>query len=156
MIKFHSTLLPALVVLFAAQAQAADRFTPPAAPNCGLAAPPPDAGFDRHMGAQLAIHPRNPDIGPGYTGCQTLWLQDGDGWAVVTVAHYEAGHVAWIESPLVERDPMAECRLKDGVVTRGDPALCAHLDEMRFESAPAACLNQQNETGAKGRDCEQR
>jgi hypothetical protein len=153
MTLLHSTLLPAILILFAAQAQAADPFTPPAAPNCGLAAPPPDAGVDRHMGAQLAIHPRNPDIGPGYTGCQTPWVQDGGDWAVVTVAHYEAGHVAWIESPLVERDPMAECRLKDGVVTRGDPALCAQLDEMRFESVPAACLS---EATARGRDCERR
>jgi hypothetical protein len=149
----HSPLLLAFLILFAAQAQAADPAKPPAAPNCGLAAPPMDAGVDRHMGALLRIHPRNPDIGPGYTGCQTLWAQDGDEWIVVTVAHYEAGHVAWIESPLAERDPMAECRLKDGVVTRGDPDLCAQLDEMRFESAPAACLS---ETGAKGRDCKRR
>jgi hypothetical protein len=146
----------AILVLFSAQAQAAAPSTPPAARNCGLAAPPPGAGVDRHMAALLRIHPRNPDIGPNYTGCQTLWAQDGDDWAVVTVAHYEAGHVAWIESPLVERDPMAECRLKDGVVTHGDPELCAQLDEMRFESAPAACLDRQNEAGARGRDCERR
>jgi len=86
----YLTLLPAILALFAAQARAADPFKPPAAPNCGLAAPPPGAGVDRHMGALLRIHPRNPDIGPDYTGCQTLWAQDGDDWAVVTVAHYEA------------------------------------------------------------------
>jgi hypothetical protein len=115
--------------------------TPLPPPNCALAAPPPDAGVDSGMGQLLKIYPRNPDIGPAYAGCQTLWAQSGDGWETITVAHYVAGHVAWIESPQEDDDPMAACRVEDGQVVRGDPALCAQLDELRFESLPAACLD---------------
>jgi hypothetical protein len=112
------------------------------APNCALSAPPPDAGVDTGMGQLLKIYPRNPDIGPSYAGCQTLWAEDGDGWSTVTIVHYAAGHVAWIESPQETHDPMAECRVEDGKVVRSDPALCAGLDELRFESLPAACLRE--------------
>jgi hypothetical protein len=111
-----------------------------AAPNCGLAQPPLDAGFDRHMGALLRVYPRNPDIGPAYAGCQTLWMEDGDGWQVVTVVHYERGRVSRVESPAGDMGPLERCLLKDGAVIKGDPALCADLDGMRFESRPAACL----------------
>lgn len=113
---------------------------PAVAPNCGLAQPPVDAGFDRHMGALLRVYPRNPDIGPAYAGCQTLWMQDGDGWQVVTVVHYEGGRVSRVESPAGELGPLERCLLKNGAVREGDPALCADLDAMRFESRPAACL----------------
>jgi hypothetical protein len=112
------------------------------APNCTLAAPPPDAGVDTGMGQLLKIYPRNPDIGPSYAGCQTLWAEDGAGWSTITVAHHAAGRVAWIESPQETHDPMADCRVQDGKVVRGDPALCAGLDELRFESLPAACLRE--------------
>jgi hypothetical protein len=112
-----------------------------AAPNCGLAAPPPGAGIDRQMGILLKIHPRTPDIGPDYGGCQTLWAQSGDGWEVLTVAHYEAGHVVRVENPAVPHDPVEQCVLKNGAVLRGDPELCSQLDEMRFESLPADCLD---------------
>lgn len=110
-----------------------------AAPNCALAAPPADAGVDSSMGQRIKVYPRNPDIGPSYAGCQTLWAEDGDGWSTITIAHYAGGHVAWIESPQEAHDAMAECRVEDGRVVRGDPALCAQLDEIRFESLPAAC-----------------
>jgi hypothetical protein len=110
------------------------------APNCGLARPPVEAGFDRHMGALLRVYPRNPDIGPAYAGCQTLWMQDGDGWQVVTIVHYEGGRVSRVESPAGDLGPLERCLLKDGAVLKGDPALCADLDAMRFESMPAACL----------------
>jgi len=113
---------------------------PAAPPNCDLRAPPLDAGVDSSMGQLIKVYPRNPDIGPAYAGCQTLWAEDNDGWSVITVAHYAAGHVAWIESPQEAHDPMAECRVEAGQVVRGDPALCAQLDEIRFESLPAACL----------------
>lgn len=113
----------------------------PAPPNCALSAPPPDAGVDSSLGQLLKIYPRNPDIGPAYAGCQTLWAEDGDGWSVITVAHYAAGHVAWIESPQEADDPMTACRVDDAKVMRGDPALCAQLDELRFESLPSACLS---------------
>jgi hypothetical protein len=135
-----------LSLLASLPAHAAPAPAAPAAPNCGLAQPPLDAGFDRHMGALLRVYPRNPDIGPAYAGCQTLWMQDGDGWQAVTIVHYEGGRVSRVESPAGDLGPLERCLLKDGAVLKGDPALCADLDTMRFESRPAACLA---ESGAR-------
>ena len=115
--------------------------TPASAPNCGLTAPPPRAGIDRQMGVLLKIYPRNPDIGPDYAGCQTLWAQSGDGWETVTVVRYAAGRVSSVDNRALPQDPVGLCLLRDGVVERGDPELCGQLDDMRFESLPAACLD---------------
>jgi hypothetical protein len=120
------------------------------APNCGLSQPPSDAGVDRHGDVVLRIYPRNPDIGPRYAGCQTLWMQDGDTWQTLTVVHYEAGRVSWIETAMGDKGPLDLCLVKNGVVLRGDPAQCAELDTMRFESAPASCLSA-SATGASAR-----
>jgi len=110
-----------------------------AAPNCGLAVPPPDAGVDRQMGVLLKVYPRTPAIGPDYAGCQTLWAQAGDGWETLTIVHYAAGHVVRVENPAVPHDPVEQCLVERGAVVRGDPDLCAQLDDMRFESLPPEC-----------------
>jgi hypothetical protein len=112
-----------------------------AAPNCALAAPPAGAGVDRHMGALLKVYPRGPDIGRAYSGCQTLWLQSGDGWETLTVLHYANGRVARVENPAVPHDPVEACLVRNGIVEQGDPELCGQLDDMRIESLPAACLD---------------
>ncbi len=160
----HLAIFLLALPLLAGRATAAERPqrpTPaaalPAPPNCGLTAPPPDAGIDSSMGQLVKVYPRNPDIGPAYGGCQTLWAEDDGGWSAITVAHYAAGHVAWIESPQEAHDPMAECRVEAGQLVRGDPALCAQLDEIRFESLPAGCLRALQAASASApRDCERR
>lgn len=137
-------IIVAVVLALLAQTAAAApaRAPAPAATrNCALAAPPLDAGIDLHMGALLRIYPRNPAIGPDYDGCQTLWVRDDDGWAPITVVHYEHGHVVRVDSPAQPGDPIEQCLVKAGVVQRGDPGLCGQLDDMRFESLPAACLD---------------
>jgi hypothetical protein len=113
-----------------------------AAPNCGLATPPPGAGIDRQMGVLLKVYPRTPDIGPDYAGCQTLWAQAGDGWETLTIVHYAAGHVVRVENPAVPHDPVEQCLVERGAVVRGDPGLCAQLDDMRFESLPPECAGE--------------
>lgn len=137
-------ILVALALALPAHAAVAAPVRTPVTPlarNCTLAAPPPDAGIDMHMGALLKIYPRNPAVGPDYTGCQTLWVRDDDGWAPITVVHYERGHVVRVDSPGQPGDPIEACLVKAGVVQRGDPGLCGQLDDMRFESLPAACLD---------------
>jgi hypothetical protein len=134
-----------LLPLLAGAASAADPVAqipaPQPAPNCALAAPPPDAGIDMYMGMLLKIYPRNPDIGPAYSGCQTLWSQSDDGWERITVTHYATGHVVRVDSPATPHDPVEACLLEHGAVVRGDPDLCAQLDDMRFESLPADCAD---------------
>jgi hypothetical protein len=141
----RSLLLP-LLACMASHAVAAPIATPvvPKAPpqpaaHCALATPPPDAGIDLYMGTLLKVYPRNPDIGPAYAGCQTLWAQSDDGWETVTVTHYAAGHVVRVDSPGTPHDPVETCLLEHGAVVRGEPELCAQLDDMRFESLPADC-----------------
>ena len=134
--------LCALFVLSAARAAPGD--------TCGLDVPPPDAGIDHHMGVLLKIYPRNPDIGPDYAGCQTLWMRGSDGWQTVMVVHYAAGHVARVDSPARPGDPVERCRLDGARVLAGDAELCARLDDMRFESLPPDCVD------ATGARCERR
>jgi hypothetical protein len=130
--------LAALALHAAARAAAP---APATAPNCALAAPPAQAGVDRHLGVLLKVYPRNPDIGADYTGCQTLWAQAIDGWETITVVHYLGGRVVRVQNPSVAGDPVEQCLVRNGVVVRGDPALCAQLDDMRVESLPADCLD---------------
>jgi hypothetical protein len=135
-------VLTAMLVLCACVAAAAPAAMTVARPtNCGFAAPPPQAGVDGHLGALLRVYPRNPDIGPAYTGCQTLWAQADDGWEVITVAHYARGHVVRVDSPAQPGDPIEACVVENGIVRRGDLGLCAQLDDMRFESLPPACVD---------------
>jgi hypothetical protein len=135
--RFAAPLCALLLPLLAGMAPCAAAV--PVAAHCALAAPPPEAGIDLYMGTLLKIYPRNPDIGPAYAGCQTLWAQSDDGWETVTVTHYVAGHVVQVDSPGKPDDPVETCRLEHGAVVRGDPDLCAQLDDMRFESLPADC-----------------
>jgi len=109
--------------------------------NCALDAPPADAGVDLHMGVLLKVYPRTPDIGPGYHGCQTLWARADEGWETLGIAHYANGRVVRIENPALPNDPVEQCLVRDGAVLRGDPELCTQLDDMRFESLPADCLD---------------
>jgi len=109
--------------------------------NCNLDAPPAEAGVDRYLGVLLKVYPRTPDIGPDYAGCQTLWAQTSDGWEVLGVAHFAGGRVVRVENPATPHDPVEQCLVRDGAVVRGDPELCAQLDDMRFESLPAGCLD---------------
>lgn len=135
-------LLVALALASCAHAAAAPAPKPPApVATCGLAVPPPDAGIDRYLGAVLKVYPRNPAIGPDFNGCQTLWAASDDGWGTITVAHYAHGHVVRVDSPAQPGDPVERCRVQDGAVVEGDAALCAQLDDMRFESLPADCTD---------------
>jgi len=123
------------------------------APNCGLAEPPPAAGSDHYMGVLLKVYPRTPDIGPDYAGCQTLWAQSSDGWETLKVVHYAAGHVVRVENPAVPHDPVEQCLVENGAVVRGDPDLCAQLDEMRLESLPPACADTAAPAAAPASSC---
>ena len=124
-----------------------------AAPNCGLAVPPPDAGVDHHMGMLLKVYPRTPAIGPAYDGCQTLWAQAIDGWVTLTIVHYAAGRVVRVENPAMPNDPVEQCVIERGAVVRGDPGLCAQLDDMRFESLPPECAGDAGAAAREGAAC---
>ena len=138
----HSARLLAVLTLIASGCTGTWAAPPvPAPATCGLAVPPPGAGIDRYLGMLLKVYPRNPDIGPAFRGCQTLWAQSSEGWETITVAHYERGHVVRVDSPAQPGDPVERCRIEDGAVVAGDPALCAQLDDMRFESLPADCAD---------------
>jgi hypothetical protein len=154
-VRRPALLLLALPVLAGLAPHTAAQPGPQPAPNCALSAPPPEAGVDSYMGMALKIYPRNPDIGPTYAGCQTLWSQSDDGWEKITVTHYAAGHVVRVDSPATPHDPVEACRLEEGAVVRGDPDLCAQLDDMRFESLPAECADRLD-AGAPEGHCRRR
>lgn len=65
---------------------------PSVAMNCGLKAPPDGSGENRVHGTYLYVYPR--DVPDNYTGCQTVWADDGNKWMVL---YLEQGH------PIIEK-----------------------------------------------------
>ena len=65
----------------------ADVAIPVSAPNCNLVAPPDGSGENGNHGIYFFIYPRQ--VAPNYTGCQTMWADDGTKWMILYV---EGGH----------------------------------------------------------------
>ena len=64
----------------------------PAAPNCAVGQPPPDAGAFATPGGFLLVHPRNAQLSDSYTGCKVLWVVDApDRFHLLMVLYFERG-----------------------------------------------------------------
>jgi hypothetical protein len=64
----------------------------PAAPNCAVDQPPPDAGAFATPGGFLLVHPRNAQLSDSYTGCKALWVVDApDRFHLLMVLYFERG-----------------------------------------------------------------
>jgi len=66
----------------------------PAAPNCAVDQPPPDAGIFATPGGFLLVHPRNAQLSDSYTGCKVLWVADAPGRFIrLTTLYFEGGRL---------------------------------------------------------------
>jgi hypothetical protein len=53
--------------------------------NCEVARPPSDSAVNMIHGTYVFVYPRN--FGEQYSGCQTMWGDDGNKWYVLRVAN---------------------------------------------------------------------
>jgi len=108
--------------------------------NCDLVKPPADAGEEMSHGATMRIFPRAKAIGPSYSGCQVLFVPDGEKWVVVALTEVVKGDPTrvWSEH---ETDPKRlQCLYKQGKVVRGDRGTCPAPEFILVKSMAAGCV----------------
>jgi hypothetical protein len=124
----------------------------PTGSNCNLTKPPESSGEEVNHGATLRIFPRAKDIGPGYSGCQTLWAPDGNRWVLVSLVEISRGDPTRVWSPDEADAEITACRFKDGEVVRGDPAKCPVPRYLILKSLAPGCVERIRKAIAKGED----
>lgn len=128
-----------VLVLLAVDPAIADEERPNGT-NCDLNAPPQSAGEEVNRGVTLRIFPRTKDIGPNYSGCQSLWAPDRNGWALVSMVEIVGGDPIRIWGPPGVGEPkMMACRFKGGQIVRGDPATCPMPEFLILKSLAPGC-----------------
>jgi len=103
----------------------------PAAPNCAVDQPPPDAGIFATPGGFLLVHPRNAQLSDSYTGCKVLWVADAPGRFIrLTTLYFENGRLRIAQAYEKSGASRGTCKLP------GQSPGCEGL-----ESNPLAALN---------------
>ena len=97
--------------------------TPPEETNCALSRPPRDSGYDIVDGAFTFIYPQA--VAPNYSGCQTMWGQDGTKRQVLRVVNGNPKELV-IDAPVRER-----CAYDEKALVQGDPKVCLSLAGFR-------------------------
>lgn len=129
-----------LLSLLALPAYSADWGRPKGA-NCDLISPPLSAGEEMNHGIVLRIFPRAKDIKSTYTGCQALFVQDGDKWAVASLVEIVAGDPIRVWSPDDDADLLTRgCRFEHGKVIEGDPNNCPMVEFLLIKSLAPGCV----------------
>ena len=119
----------------------------PTGPNCDLIKPPADSGEETGHGVLLQAFPRIKALRKSYSGCQ----------AVFVTTPKRSASLAWLIE-LREGDPIRiwsedesirealACRVRQGKVISGDPAVCKRHSIKPLPTMPAGCSrnNQDN------------
>ncbi len=112
----------------------------PIGENCNISTPPINAGEEMNHGVTLRIYPRAKDISESYSGCQSLWAPDKDGWVVVAVSEYINGYPVRLWSPH-EKDPdKKSCRYSKGKLVSGNKGKCPISESLVMRSLPSGCV----------------
>lgn len=121
--------------------------------NCDLRQPPPDAGEDGVHGTLLKVFPRKSRIDAAYSGCQTIWAQDGEGWSIVMIGFFESGEVVRMRFPSKPGDAVEQCSRKAGVLVKGYRDICSAMDAFPYSSEPPGCLITSKGSGTSSAAC---
>jgi len=117
-------IVAALWLLLAACATTLDPF-PAAAPHCNVLDPPGNAGEAELNGVLAKVHPRRADVPADYSGCQTVWLQDGGRWKKMSVSYFEQRQLRAQMIPAgAPMKPDLVCHWRKGRLVRGQPEEC--------------------------------
>jgi hypothetical protein len=117
----------------------------PAAPNCTVNQPPPDAGLYATPGGFLMVHPRNAGLSDGYTGCKTLWVVDTpDRFIRMVTLYFEQGRLRVAQSYNKDGSSRGTCTLP------GQSAGCEGVDSnpltaLRMPTWPRMCMDRPND-----------
>jgi hypothetical protein len=118
---------------------------PPAAPNCAVAQPAPDAGLYATPGGFLLVYPRNSALSDGYTGCKTLWVVDApDRFIRMATLYFEQGRLRAAQSYNKDGSSRGTCTLP------GQAAGCEGVEgnpftALRMPTWPRTCMERPNE-----------
>ena len=114
--------------------------------SCIATEPPRESGeFAAH--AQLArVYPRKSQLGANYTGCQTIWLQEGNHVSIARL-HLKSGTVIAMELP------GQMCRYTAGRSLPGNSSECASTAPEVFPSEPAGCISSGQNKSHSGAEC---
>ena len=108
--------------------------------NCNLSAPPDSAGEETNHGITLRIFPRARDIDNQYTGCQTMWLPDGNKWIPLTMVAIDKGDAVRLWAPDKSNPILFSCTYKRGKVVKGDAQNCAAPQFLIAKSLAPGCV----------------
>ena len=91
------------------------------AQNCNLKTAPVGSGENFIHGTQLFIYPR--EIAQNYTGCQTMWADDGTKWMVLYI---EAGHprLLHVNYPFDKKEGKYSCVYQKDALVNKDEKYC--------------------------------
>jgi len=127
-------LLPSLCTLHVALAQI------PAAPNCAVDQPPPDAGIFATPGGFLLVHPRNAQLSDSYTGCKVLWVADAPGRFIrLTTLYFEGGRLRIAHSYNKDGSTRGTCTLP-GPSRECEGVESNPLAALRLPTWPRVCI----------------
>jgi hypothetical protein len=123
----------------------------PQGKNCHLTAPPADAGEEFNHGMTFRIYPRAKNIDANYTGCQAVFVSDGQNWVVMSLTEVIKGDPVRIWSPDGEEQDAETraCRFKDGKVVRGNSETCPAPKSLLQRSMAPGCARKIQESIAK-------
>jgi hypothetical protein len=127
-------LLICCVVGFAAES---DR---PRGKNCALSAPPANAGEETNHGMTLRVFPRARDIDNQYTGCQTMWMPNGNKWIPIAMVAIENGDAVRLWASDNSNPALFRCKYKKGRVVEGDEQNCAAPQFLIKKSLAPGCV----------------
>ncbi|MDH5669964.1 MAG: hypothetical protein OEY86_18335 [Nitrospira sp.] len=122
----------------------------PTGTNCDLAAPPASAGEELSHGMTMRIYPRARDIGPSYTGCQLVWIPQGNKWLTMSAVAIARGEPTRIWAPQESKPEFLACRYEHGQVVAGDSSKCPMAQFLLSESMSPGCVDKVRKAVAAG------
>jgi hypothetical protein len=138
-----------LALTFATNAGLAAAQGRPVGPNCNLAAPPAGAGESFSHGLTLYVFPRARNLGPTYTGCQSMMARYGDKWKTLMVSEFVGGDPIRLWAPEGMDPETMKCRYERGQVVRGNAQKCPIPLALVFWSFAPGCVEKLKSPAAK-------
>lgn len=113
----------------------------PEGANCHWTQPPPESGEEAGHGVVLQAFPRIKNLGKSYSGCQAVFVTTRDRPATLAwLLELKQGDPVRIWSTDDTMRPYLACRMRQGKLIAGDPALCQIRPIQLLPTIPAGCV----------------
>jgi hypothetical protein len=120
----RSRLLHCFLALLAPFASVAADVIPISAPFCTIELPPEDSGENATHAVLLKVFPRKATVASDYTGCQTMWVQNGSGWDKFSIMFFVKGRLqTWWAADDANANG-TYCQFTDGKLLPQQPKAC--------------------------------